>query len=435
MNRYILLCSIIILLLLSEANAQNVGVNTQTPDAPFHLGSSGQVNFPGGLFLLGNRSEGHMKQDFNLIQSLYGANPLALALQPEGGKLGIGITNPLTKVHVYGSEDELLTMHSSDWITNKEVGVQFLLGTDFLGIDWNNVNDGGVLKFLDGFDNFSTSGQENLRIENNGYVGIGTDDPQTKLHVDGGPQVSETGQGDFQVGSPVNLHLRFDENDIAAKNGNNPATLNIQQYGGNISMGLDVSSRVSIGPTFIPQSKLHIAGGADVNLVHGGELILGSILEPNLAMDGNEIQARDNNLASPLYLQQGGGDIVMLPGENGQVGIGINNVNNFPSDNYLLAVDGRILAEEVRVELSGDWPDYVFQPSYNLRSLEEVEACIKTKGHLPGIPSAMKVESEGIELGDMQKTMMEKIEELTLYLIEANKSIKTLEAQVESLKK
>ena len=70
---------------------QNVGINTITPDAPLHVGSSGQVAYPGGLTILGHPSEGHMELDFFRIQSKYGANPLGLTLQDEGGAVGIGI--------------------------------------------------------------------------------------------------------------------------------------------------------------------------------------------------------------------------------------------------------------------------------------------------------------------------------------------------------
>lgn len=94
---------------------------------------------------------------------------------------------------------------------------------------------------------------------------------------------------------------------------------------------------------------------------------------------------------------------------------------------YKLVVDGKILTEEVRVQNSLDWPDYVFSENYTLRSLEEVEEYIETNHHLPNIPSAAEVEENGIILGEMQTKMMEKIEELTLYLIQQEKRIEYLE--------
>lgn len=94
---------------------------------------------------------------------------------------------------------------------------------------------------------------------------------------------------------------------------------------------------------------------------------------------------------------------------------------------YRFSVDGKIACEEVLVDLSGDWPDYVFQSDYKLKTLEEVEKHIDRNGHLPGVPSAKEVESNGIQVGEMNKILMEKIEELTLYILQQEKRIKALE--------
>jgi hypothetical protein len=102
---------------------------------------------------------------------------------------------------------------------------------------------------------------------------------------------------------------------------------------------------------------------------------------------------------------------------------------------YKLAVKGKIAATDFNVVASGSWPDYVFSPSYKLRSLEETEAYINEHKHLPNIPAAAVVDKEGFALGDMQKRMMEKIEELTLYLIEANKNIQRQQKEIDLLKK
>ena len=95
---------------------------------------------------------------------------------------------------------------------------------------------------------------------------------------------------------------------------------------------------------------------------------------------------------------------------------------------YRLSVDGKIACEEVMVDLSGSWPDYVFQPEYELKSLEEVQNHINEKGHLPGVPSAEEVEENGIQVGEMNKVLMEKVEELTLYILEQDKALKAAEA-------
>lgn len=101
---------------------------------------------------------------------------------------------------------------------------------------------------------------------------------------------------------------------------------------------------------------------------------------------------------------------------------------------YRLAVDGRIICEELKVKLSQSWPDYVFGKDYELPTLEEVDRHIRQEGHLPGIPAAAEIEADGgIDMGEMQRRMMEKIEELTLYVIELNKANQELREKVNHL--
>jgi len=101
---------------------------------------------------------------------------------------------------------------------------------------------------------------------------------------------------------------------------------------------------------------------------------------------------------------------------NGNVGIGTT------SPGSKLAVNGNIRAREIKVE-NANWPDFVFAKSYTLPTLRETEAHIKQKGHLPGIPSAAEVKTNGVDLGDLNAKLLEKIEELTLHLIEKEKQI------------
>lgn len=98
---------------------------------------------------------------------------------------------------------------------------------------------------------------------------------------------------------------------------------------------------------------------------------------------------------------------------------------------HLLSVDGKIACTEVRVQPSSAWPDYVFSPSYDLMPLNELEKTIQNQKHLPNIPSAKEIEIEGIHLGEMQRKMMEKIEELTLYVIDLNKKVESLQKENE----
>lgn len=98
---------------------------------------------------------------------------------------------------------------------------------------------------------------------------------------------------------------------------------------------------------------------------------------------------------------------------------------------YQLAVEGKIVAEEIIVNITDwGWPDYVFEENYNLPTLNEVESHIKANKHLPGIPSANEVITNGANIGEVQVKLLQKIEELTLYLIEQDKKIQELQNQI-----
>jgi hypothetical protein len=103
---------------------------------------------------------------------------------------------------------------------------------------------------------------------------------------------------------------------------------------------------------------------------------------------------------------------------------------------YKLYVAEGILTEKVKVALASSfaWADYVFADNYNLKPLSEVETFIKANKHLPNIPSADELVKDGLDLGKMQSLQMEKIEELTLYMIEMKKEIESLKKENEVLK-
>ena len=116
----------------------------------------------------------------------------------------------------------------------------------------------------------------------------------------------------------------------------------------------------------------------------------------------------------------------------GNVGIGTPLINN--PNNYKLAVNGTIGAKSVTIETTSTaWPDYVFDSKYNLKSITELEAFLKTNKHLPNVPSACEVETNGYDVSTMNANLLEKIEELTLYVIEQQKQIQELKANQEKL--
>lgn len=154
------------------------------------------------------------------------------------------------------------------------------------------------------------------------------------------------------------------------------------------------------------------------------------------AINGDfKIFAENDNLSAlqeAFVINRGLGiniDSVLFP--NGNVGIGTSSFID-GADTYRLSVDGKIRAHGVKVYTT--WADYVFKDDYILKPLEEVEEFIKQNGHLPNVPSEAEVLENGIELGAMNAKLLEKIEELTLYLIEQQKEMKQLKEKINSFK-
>lgn len=113
---------------------------------------------------------------------------------------------------------------------------------------------------------------------------------------------------------------------------------------------------------------------------------------------------------------------------NGRVGIGTS------APKETLSVNGKIRAHEVKVETT-NWPDYVFADGYQLPSLKETAKFIEENKHLPGVPKAAEIEENGLSLGEMNRILMQKVEELTLHLIHKDNEMSIIKDELLNLKK
>ncbi len=225
--------------------------------------------------------------------------------------------------------------------------------------------------------------------------------------------------------------------------GNSAATLHLRVYDGNIKMGSGATPNTVI----YNDGRARFGRNTSLNgLLFGryGNTLSGDSNPYTISSADSE--AHDltvyGNSAATLHLRVYDGDIKMGSGATpntviyndgkatfkGQVGIGTSNPRQ------KLDVNGTIRAREIRVEAS-PWPDYVFEEDYDLPSLDETEKFIAQHKHLPEIPSAKEVENNGIALGEMNAKLLQKIEELTLHLIEQDKRIKTLENKLNQQQK
>lgn len=122
--------------------------------------------------------------------------------------------------------------------------------------------------------------------------------------------------------------------------------------------------------------------------------------------------------------------------ENGKVRIGLGANDIKTPDGYKLFVEDGILTEKVKVAVktTTEWADYVFADDYKLMTLSEVEKFTKENKHLPNVPSASEIVNGGLDVAKMDAKLLEKVEELTLYIIEQNKINEKQAKEIDELK-
>ncbi|MEO8150904.1 MAG: hypothetical protein ABI723_24940 [Bacteroidia bacterium] len=183
----------------------------------------------------------------------------------------------------------------------------------------------------------------------------------------------------------------------------------------------DFSGYVGIGTTN-PLSHLHVKGAGDQEI---------SVESTDAGAHRWTIQSNGSSNASSFQIIDRTAVLSRLGiDNNGNVSIGTTT----PATGYMLTVAGKIMCTELKVQLQ-PFPDYVFSKDYNLKSISEVEEHIKTFNRLPGMPGACEVEENGMSVGEMQGKVVEKVEELTLYIIQQQKQIDELKALINSQKK
>ena len=197
--------------------------------------------------------------------------------------------------------------------------------------------------------------------------------------------------------------------------------------------GAIIQGNVGIG-TPTPTQKLDVNGNISITGINS-TLLFGqsSVLGGYVGHWGIEYDYTNGglNFWKPWGSNNFGNYFLFIK-DNGNVGIGTNLTD--PSNNpYKLAVNGWVRAKEIVVETG--WSDFVFEPTYQLLSLSELETFIKANKHLPEIPSATEISTNGLKVAEVQTLMMQKIEELTLYIIEQNKKIEQLQTKVNELEK
>ena len=249
-------------------------------------------------------------------------------------------------------------------------------------------------------------GQTNI-FPTSGNAGIGITNPQSQLHIIGDTHGGQL-QLQFNSSRPkMGIRAYHDGNSDAMLFYTSPSGYPLALNGGKVGIG-----------TRTPESQLHIIGDT-----HGGQLQL----QFNSSRPKMGIRAyHDGNSDAMLFYTSPSGYPLALNGD--KVGIGTR------TPDAKLTVAGNVHSREVKVTINAG-ADFVFEKSYDLRTLEETEEFISENKHLPEIASESEMLENGLQIGEMNIKLLQKIEELTLYLIEQNKENKKQRKLIQELRK
>lgn len=346
-------------------------------------------------------------------------------------------------------------------------------------INWGSSGSGDLyFRRLTTQGSFGSGYNTYMLIKNNGNVGIGTSasSPYTQLQV-GGDIVASTssttptsaallhanttwsaaGSPDFTWISNTNTGLFHPAANVIGVSSNGTEMLRVTSTG----VGIGTTSpavKFQVGNSFSRATISDVAGNSQYWTSYMGMNLLqtatnqwttvtdgtnngGAALISDLNGNMGFYVFKTNSQTQPMSDATVATMMAMRLRNTGRLVIGPKELNSSsPYENDVnmptrLSVDGRIVAKDLVVSLTDFWPDYVFENNYTLMPLDQLNQYIKNNGHLPGVKPAAELETNGISVSETSKVQMEKIEELTLYMLQLDEKIKKLEQENETLKK
>ncbi|BDS13116.1 hypothetical protein [Aureispira anguillae] len=390
---------------------------------------------------------------------------------PSNGYAGIGTTAPNGHLEIKEPSNRAVQIIVQNSISSNGGFLMELLDNNISF----NLRERGHLSFF-------VNGREGMRLSKDGFVGVGTNNPIHPLSVQGkiqslsGGFVFPDGTVQTTAANQSNLFSSLYATDFI-KVGNNSIYIDEINLGGGLTPENHIYASNTSGDLYINCADPSFVnpGSPTANTIFhfdgnkGGVGIATDVLEQYVKLhvadgfalfDGSQASILFDKHSSSVYGQYGieylstnetgslGGlnfwkpfgsnaglkNYQMFISDAGQVGIGVNPSEFVPG--YKLFVDDGILCEQVKVALrsTADWADFVFDIDYKLKPLKEVKAFIDENKHLPDVPSASDVVKNGINMAEMDATLLQKIEELTLYTIKQQELIEQMQKELELLK-
>lgn len=403
---------------LSRLSTGRIGIgNVPEPQAKLHIRSDPgerarlfieQENFREADILLGNERHGIRCTSGQGMYFRTASNYLF-----NEGPVGIGVLSPSHDLQVNGSTfTKRITIYDRELYSDNIEG--WVLRSDAQGkAYWTDpayIND----------QDWTIKGEDIYRTD--GKVGIGTESPIAQLEL---ADIYEAGGMNLKIGNDAYICDVDLAHTLGVFSMNNPEQGAIM-LGGNGPMIYGIEQKLGIG-TRNPATSLEVSS----NLSNGGTVGLSISDADNfkwfIGMNGEQKHTRDL-LIGNLNMISAGHKSFMVINQWGNVGIGTHETHS-----YKLAVDGAILTEEVTVKVSENWPDYVFKDDYKLLTINQLDNYIGKHGHLPDIPAEEEILEHGLKLGEMERLLLKKVEELTLYIIQQEYRINALEGVIDEV--
>jgi hypothetical protein len=325
----------------------------------------------------------------------------------EDGQMGIGTSTPVSELTINGTNPYIQLQNGA---SNK--GFLQAMGNN-LKIGTNSTNTTGSLVM-------QTQLVDRMTIDETGQVGIGTTSPSSILSINSTDPIVQLKNDNVDkaflqlVGSDFKL----------GTNSTNDYGRTIFRNNGIDRMVVNYDGKVGIG-TLFPYQTLTLNATSPSLGLSIGESLYGSVSVENASKDFI-IEKSSLGSGKIVINANGGSGWSIHMTENGYFHYG----SGLTPGGYPFSSQGKVLAPEFVALAVNNWPDYVFDKKYQLMPLAEVKKYIEQHSHLPNIPPAAQLEKEGVPLGDISKKLMEKVEELTLYILQQQEQIDELKKLV-----
>jgi hypothetical protein len=414
----------------------------------------------------------------NLFDVLFRTNGFGtdrMRISSSNGYVSIGgIVSPLRQLHIQTSQTNggLRISQTTSGFSALELYNSTTAAHNWALVSTGNGNGEGAGAF--GIYDYSAPGYR-MFINTNGFIGIGSGFTTTAVSSVTAPTSLLHLKGDLTLGNSVNSNRWGFNSYSLTPNPNSDFLLSPDNGAGvyNWEKGLRIertsanfvfSALPDNGSDFSKKATIGTANGATLGYGNtyfgfnmnrtpsssswtlrtdgannGGSVIWsnmqghisfscfnGTTTNGNASQTATDTQVKDHRTLMLAW-------VPWMNGGNGapQVTIG-KGLTGGPQIDYTLGVSGKIVAKEIYVTLT-NWADYVFDDTYKLKSLNELETYIKNNKHLPNVPTTCEIIENGNNTGETDRILLEKIEELTLYIIEQNKKIEALEKKMENV--